>query len=575
VKEKFLNSKFHQWLLNWKPIPLCWWFIKHNKPIPKYLIGHGVYTINQASYRFRNDDGSESTATWKAAENAKLEITSIAADIPFRLRVMVQETGGETGTSSFKLQRSVNGGAYADITTTSTYVRVRASANVTDGAATTNQIGGTGTFNGGQFRETITASTVNHTASGHSEHEYSCILRSADYALGDNVKFRLIRTESGNPPSIISQTPEIFGFTPISSIEDLDNIRNNIGGSSNIIGSYRLTRDLDFNDDDSYDDPGNKSDYTTGAGWVPLGQTGNPWFNAHIDGDGHTISNLMVESSTTGQNNAGLIGVADGFTVENLGLINPQINANATNTNITQVGALVMGVDTEGTCVIRNCFVRGGKVVGSGTSGNNGTGALVGIAHEYSTGTLDIQNCYAEGTEVVRNGTGTNGAGGLVGLFNLISSSGASHLNIVDCYAACTVTGGVSTNLGGLLGQETATNVTTTGSKYDTTVGPSTDAGNNSDGLPTNLMQDIDTYIDPFGSIWDIETVSNYTNETWFIDEGNDYPRLFYEDLPTPPAGTVVKTKVSGTFETMAPKVKIAGSFVEIDPKVKISGDFQ
>ena len=39
LKKRLLDSKAHQWLLGWKPIHLCWWFIKHNRPIPKYLIG--------------------------------------------------------------------------------------------------------------------------------------------------------------------------------------------------------------------------------------------------------------------------------------------------------------------------------------------------------------------------------------------------------------------------------------------------------------------------------------------------------------------------------------------------------
>ena len=34
-------KKFNTWLKTWKPIHLCWWFYKHNKPIPKYFIGGG------------------------------------------------------------------------------------------------------------------------------------------------------------------------------------------------------------------------------------------------------------------------------------------------------------------------------------------------------------------------------------------------------------------------------------------------------------------------------------------------------------------------------------------------------
>ena len=34
---KFIQ--FHKWLKEWKPIHLCWWFEKHNLPIPPYFIG--------------------------------------------------------------------------------------------------------------------------------------------------------------------------------------------------------------------------------------------------------------------------------------------------------------------------------------------------------------------------------------------------------------------------------------------------------------------------------------------------------------------------------------------------------
>jgi hypothetical protein len=29
-----------EWLKGWKPIPLCWWFEKHDLPIPKYIEIH-------------------------------------------------------------------------------------------------------------------------------------------------------------------------------------------------------------------------------------------------------------------------------------------------------------------------------------------------------------------------------------------------------------------------------------------------------------------------------------------------------------------------------------------------------
>ena len=42
---KKILKLFHNFLLTWKPIPLCWWFEKHNWKIPKYLIGKSAPTV--------------------------------------------------------------------------------------------------------------------------------------------------------------------------------------------------------------------------------------------------------------------------------------------------------------------------------------------------------------------------------------------------------------------------------------------------------------------------------------------------------------------------------------------------
>ena len=47
-------------------------------------------TLTQEGFRWRNDDGSETTATWKAAQDAN---TTLALDTPVRLRVLLDATG--------------------------------------------------------------------------------------------------------------------------------------------------------------------------------------------------------------------------------------------------------------------------------------------------------------------------------------------------------------------------------------------------------------------------------------------------------------------------------------------------
>lgn len=366
----------------------------------------------------------------------------------------------------------------------------------------------TGTFSTGAYSATITGLTGNTT---YTYRAYA--ISSAGTSYGIDKTLTTKRT--------------------VNTIEELDGIRtaNVVGGV--IRGDFILLRNLDFNADGSYSNPANKPSYTTGLGFVPLGRISpDPWFGANLDGDGHTISNLMVNDSTAGQSNSGLIGVADECIVENLGLIDPLINANATDTAFNQTGALIMGIDAVGTVVVRNCFVKGGRVVGGSGTGLNGTGALLGIAHQYSSGKVDITDCYADGTVVVRNTSGGGskpGVGGLIGEFTFISGGGSSYLNITNCYSTASVSSPSTSQIGGLIGVvETNVTNTTTSSYWDTQVsGQATSASGT--GKTTAELKQQATY-----NTWNISPASTHTSQVWYINENLDTARLYYEAKTIP-----------------------------------------
>lgn len=70
-------------------------------------------TLDQKHFRWRNDDGSETTATWVAAEDTNV---TIAATTPTRLRVEVL-TAGNPASKAFKLQyRKVGATDWKDVT---------------------------------------------------------------------------------------------------------------------------------------------------------------------------------------------------------------------------------------------------------------------------------------------------------------------------------------------------------------------------------------------------------------------------------------------------------------------------
>lgn len=60
----------------------------------------GGPTIEQEGYRFRNDDGSETAATWRQAQDVD---DTIALDQNFRLRFIANATG-DPASSQFQLE---------------------------------------------------------------------------------------------------------------------------------------------------------------------------------------------------------------------------------------------------------------------------------------------------------------------------------------------------------------------------------------------------------------------------------------------------------------------------------------
>ena len=123
------------------------------------------------------------------------------------------------------------------------------------------------------------------------------------------------------------------GLIELCYLENLDEIRNNVEGSSyksnrrstgsvtgcgggddnNKCFGYELVRDLDFNDDASYRNPTNNKDvWTKGAGFPMIASDDFNDFSATLEGNGHKISNLFINNNK---------GSSFGFIHENYGRI--------------------------------------------------------------------------------------------------------------------------------------------------------------------------------------------------------------------------------------------------------------
>lgn len=179
-------------------------------------------TIGQAGFRLRNDDGNETTATWKAAQNTNV---NIAADLRFRARFLMQNAG-TTALANLvaQLEYTLNGGASTNVTAASSVVRASASPNVTDAANITQQLsGGTGTFIGlTGFDEGDGAAGGNSLdvpASGNFEVEFAIVIRAADVTSGDTIGLRVTNNGTDFTGSY-TQVPAIIVTKPIFTTND-------------------------------------------------------------------------------------------------------------------------------------------------------------------------------------------------------------------------------------------------------------------------------------------------------------------------------------------------------------------
>jgi hypothetical protein len=111
-----------------------------------------------------------------------------------------------------------------------------------------------------------------------------------------------------------AQFTQTFNFIPITTAQELNNIRNNLSGK------YRLMNDIDLESNE----------------WTPIGTDTAP-FTGTLDGKDFTINNLKI---TTSQVYVGLIGYNEG-TIINLKLDNVDINVTGSLSSNIYGGAFI------------------------------------------------------------------------------------------------------------------------------------------------------------------------------------------------------------------------------------------
>lgn len=206
--------------------------------------------------------------------------------------------------------------------------------------------------------------------------------------------------------------------TEISTVADLAKILKNLEGK------YKLTADLDL----------------SGVAFAPIGDS-NSQFVGELDGQGHKIKNLTI-NSTTGTD-IGFFSYVNGATIKNIAFENAHVYA----PNQNHVGILA---GTLSSATIDQVAVNGFVVGNDHVAGMAGDGNAVTITNSYvdanisgysqvggffgcSTGNLDISTSYFNG---IARATTRGWVGGFIGLVDKSNST----ITIKNCVSLGNIT---------------------------------------------------------------------------------------------------------------------------------------
>jgi hypothetical protein len=208
-------------------------------------------TLTFVHYRFRNDDGSESTATWKAAEDTNTTL-GIRGNTLFRMRFMFSVTSGGTVNETFSLTVSHNGATAIPVTATSSYVQGAVSSNLTDAANTTNQFpldsGFTYVTTAGVSNNTAaTTGTLSIPVNDETEVEWALVAIASQLSAGDTLVFtyagtgNALQTMSVDDPEIVSMESADFSMLTLTPTLTITSLPSSITGLASVTGLASIT----------------------------------------------------------------------------------------------------------------------------------------------------------------------------------------------------------------------------------------------------------------------------------------------------------------------------------------------
>ena len=359
-----------------------------------------------------------------------------------------------------------------------------------------------------------------------------------------------------------------FEYNNINQINYLDDIYDLLPGSDAI-----LMKDLDFNDDGCYRNIAWKNKWTTGDGWTYGSKSDR--YSGIFNGDGKAIKNVYVGSSI--QHDGGIFNeLSDGGIIKNLNIDGFYSYITRANGGVGTIVKIVRK-GTVDNCHVKNADVRGFWAGGIADGIFNGTiqdcsfdGDLTGW---YCGGIVDyiqlsggdsflVSKCKSQGNITVNYSLPNTGvlnvcAGGIIG-WCYSQGTPANNLAIQDCYSEMNVpqvSNGYNAMIVAAVDTSSSTPVAITRCWMNKLSGTSRNAlygwyntavlnrTNNfldssagtpasSSGLTSTSTANMKLLTTFSSASWNISQKSAFNSSsptTWFIDENNDYPRVWFE----------------------------------------------
>lgn len=282
------------------------------------------------------------------------------------------------------------------------------------------------------------------------------------------------------------------GLIEINSLDDLNEIRNNLSGSifrgsvggcpaSGCVG-WELTRDLDF--DSNKNGVLDAGDWNAGQSWLPIPDVNNVTF----EGNSHSIANLWVNSADVltyriaggllgGDHRFGLFAALNQSVVKNLRLLKPLVAAEGSAipaTHFTFIGSLAARADNGSKIInvtVNNANVSLSRNINSEPLKQARIGGLVGLCRGTSDQPGLLENSHFNGNVQSDDSIPMHIAGGIAGQIDFLSVINNSvqgrvvasmtggligfsnDSTLSENYSTASVVGSASAAAGGLIGQ--------------------------------------------------------------------------------------------------------------------------